>query len=309
VRSAATQATEAVADARNDPALRLALAARFYDRRPGIARYRRAEMAFMRWQVNRGVLAGPHASRPGSPWWRAVNERLLCDTCEAGALTGGQPGEASSQSVEKWLRFLHTPSARTWYRAHNASIVAGYLAHRDLAVHELLAERFFMEVALLRVLYAHSLVAAPRLALGRFAPCGRMLGDPRVGMTGAFLSLSRVLPDRYPLGDTALERLIQDENRLGRMLDYAVIAPRLQALYAFAAAEIEEPRLLEFVADGAPIYTWPSEEAHVWTTSSQPLAARALSRLTAPRAHTTVPVPAACSPTIPTGRQCRTLNP
>jgi hypothetical protein len=282
MRSAATQATDAVAAVRDAPARRLQLAARFYDQRPGIAPYRRAELAFMRWQLKRGVLAGPRASRPGSPWWRAVNERLLRDTSEAGALADGRRGDASSNSVENWLQFLDAPSASTWYRAHNASIVAGYLANRDLAVRELRAERFFMEVALLRVLYAHSLVAAPRLALGRFAPLGRVLGDPRVGMTGAFLSLSRVLPDHYPLDGVALERVIEDENRLGRMLDYAVITTRLEALYAFAAAEIEEPRLLELIADGAPVYTWPYREAHVWTATSQPLMAGALTRLTAP---------------------------
>jgi hypothetical protein len=48
----------------------------------------------------------------------------------------------------------------------------------------------------LRVLYAHALVAAPQLSLGRFAPLGRLPGDPRLGMAGAFLSLSRVLPER-----------------------------------------------------------------------------------------------------------------
>ena len=51
-----------------------------------------------------------------------------------------------------------------------------------------------MNVALARVLYAHALAGAPRLALGRFAPLGRLLGDPRLGMAGAFLSLRRVLP-------------------------------------------------------------------------------------------------------------------
>ena len=57
-----------------------------------------------------------------------------------------------------------------------------------------------MNVALGRVLYAHALIAAPRLAVGRFAALGRLLGDPRLGMAGAFLSLGRVLPNRYPLG-------------------------------------------------------------------------------------------------------------
>jgi hypothetical protein len=60
-----------VAAVRNDPARRLELAASFYDRRAGAASirsYRRAELAFMRWQLRRGVLAGPDAERPGSPW-------------------------------------------------------------------------------------------------------------------------------------------------------------------------------------------------------------------------------------------------
>jgi hypothetical protein len=55
-----------------------------------------------------------------------------------------------------------------------------------------------MNVALARVLYAYALAAAPRLALGRFAPLGRLLGDPRVGMPDVFLSLRRVLPDPLP---------------------------------------------------------------------------------------------------------------
>ena len=133
-------------------------------------------------------------------------------------------------------------------------------------------ERFFMNVALARVLYAHALVAAPRLALGRFAPLARLLGDPRLGMAGAFLSLRRVLPDRYPL-ERDVECYIADEQRLGRMLDYAVIAPRLQRLYEWSAEELGEPRLLELVRDGNPIYAWPFEQRHVWRTRHLPFRA------------------------------------
>jgi hypothetical protein len=132
----------------------------------------------MRWQAHRGVLNPLDASRPGSVWWRAMNERLLRDGCEAIGLLGGLAGEASSLAVRLWLEFSTRPMGRNWYRAHNASIVGGYLEHRDLAEAENRPERFFMNVALVRVLYAHALVGAPRLALGRFAPLGR-LGDPR----------------------------------------------------------------------------------------------------------------------------------
>ena len=113
-----------------------------------------------------------------------------------------------------------------------------------------------MNVALVRVLYAHALVGAPRLALGRLAPLARVLGDPRLGMAGAFLSLGRVLPDRYPL-DRDVESYLADEQRLGRLLDYAVIVPRLQRVYEWSAEELGQPGLLALVRDGNPTYAWP----------------------------------------------------
>jgi hypothetical protein len=224
--------------------------------------FRRAALSFMRWQARRGVLNRLDASPPGSVWWRAVNERLLRDGCETVALLGGLAGEPSSRAVRLWLEFGARPTGRNWYLAHNASIVDAYLEHRALADAQSAAERFFMNVAA-RVLYAHALNAAPRLALGRLALLGRLVGDPRLGMAGVFLSLRRVLPDRYPLA-LEVDRYIADEQRLGRLLDYAIIVPRLQRLYEWSADELAEPRLLTLVRDGNPIYAWPFEERHVW---------------------------------------------
>jgi hypothetical protein len=275
-----------VAAARDDPAERGALLERTYHgptgRAPRHLPFRRAALSFMRWQADRGVLDPPDASPPGSRWWRAVNERLLRDGCESMALAGGRAGEPSSQAVRLWLRFIAKPTGRNWYRAHNASIVGAYLEHQDLAEAESAAERFFMNVALGRVLYAHALNAAPRLALGRCAPLGRLLGDPRLGMAGAFLSLGRVLPERYPLAYD-VQRYIAAEHRLGRMLDYAVIVPRLQPLYEWSADELGEPRLLDLVRDGNPVYAWPFEERHVWRSTDRPLAGRLLERATRTR--------------------------
>src|SRR4029453_1395432 len=114
--------------------------------------FRRAALSFMRWQARRGVLNALDATPPGSVWWRAVNERLLRDGCETVALLGGTDGEPSSRAVRLWLKFAAKPRGRNWYRAHNASIVAGYLEHRNLADEEVVPERFFMNVALARVL-------------------------------------------------------------------------------------------------------------------------------------------------------------
>lgn len=275
-----------VAASRDDPAARFALIKRTYHgptgRAPRHLPFRRAALSFMRWQAQRGLLNPLEASPPGSPWWRAVNERLLRDGCESVALVGDRPGAPSSQAVRLWLEFIARPTGGNWYRAHNASIVGGYLEHRTLAESESAPERFFMNVALARVLYAHTLVAAPRLALGRLAPLARLLGDPRLGMAGAFLSLRRVLPNRYPL-EQDVESYIAGEQRLGRMLDYAVIAPRLQRLYEWSSEELTEPRLLELVRHGNPIYAWPFEERHVWRSLRAPRTARLLERAT--RAH------------------------
>ena len=284
--AALASAEAQVAAARDDPAARLALVARTYHgptgRAPRHLPFRRAALSFMRWQVHRGVLDPLDASPPGSVWWRAVNERLLRDGCESVALVGGLAGEPSSQPVRRWLEFIARPTGRNWYRAHNASIVDAYLEHRDLAEAESAPERFFMNVALVRVLYAHALVGAPRLALGRLAPLSRLLGDPRLGMAGVFLSLRRVLPNRYPLA-LDVERYIADEQRLGRLLDYAVIVPRLQRIYEWSTAELGEPRLLELVRDGNPIYAWPFEERHVWRPPRMPPVGRVLERATRAR--------------------------
>jgi len=275
-----------VAAARNDPAARLALLARTYQgptgRAPRHLPFRRAALSFMRWQAQRGLLNPLEATPPGSVWWRTINERLLRDGCEALALVGGLRGEPSSQAVRQWLEFIATPTPPCWYRAHNASIVAGYLDHEALAEEENAPERFFINVALARVLYAHALVAAPRLALGRLSVVGRVVGDPRLGMAGAFLSLRRVIPDDYPLV-REVEWYIADEQRLGRWLDYGVIAPRLQGLYEWSAEELDVPRLLELVRDGNPIYAWPFEERHVWRPQHVPVAGAVLERVTRAR--------------------------
>jgi hypothetical protein len=91
---------------RDKPNQRLEIAARFYDDRPGhppIRSYRRAELAFMRWQISRGVLAAMTSAQPGSKWWRALNEGLLRDALEAGQLAAGTPAPPSRPAVKRWM--------------------------------------------------------------------------------------------------------------------------------------------------------------------------------------------------------------
>ena len=171
------------------------------------------------------------------------------------------------------LDFIEKPTARTWYRAHNTSIVSAYLGNQELARHESRVERFFINLVLARVLYAHALVAEPGLALGRLAPIGRALGDPRLGMTGIFLSLSRILPDHYPLGED-VESYIAAEHSFGHLLDVGIIVPRLERLYHWSADVLGlwELRALVDRGRGVPTYAWDPADAAVWHPAPSMLA-------------------------------------
>jgi hypothetical protein len=220
---------------------------------------------------------------PGSPWWRAVNERLLRDTAEARGRALGLSGPASSWSAACCIAFARQPSARSWYRAHNASIVAAYLDHRELAESETRPERFFLNLILVRVLFAHALVASPRLALSWLWPIGPVLGDPRLTITSIFVSLSRVLPDQYPL-TRDVQWYIDNEQKFGRILDLGMIRPRLGALYSWSAAELSMPELCTLVQDGVPTYSWDVTDVEPWNPATGRLAHAARSLLPA-RGH------------------------
>jgi hypothetical protein len=281
--TAADEADRLVAEVRDDPAGRIRLAIDSYATLSGASRYQpylRAVLAFMRWQNSRGVLNPPWADRPGSPWWRAVNEDLLRDTCEARILVQRGSARASRRSVALWIDFFEEPSTKSWYLAHNASIVAAYLAREDLAVAETPVERFFMNVVLLRVLYAQALVVDGRLALGRLSLLGRLVSHPRARAPEALLAMKDVLPGEYPITTHSVGEIIDLENPLGRLLDYAVIATRIEALYASAAHALGDLRLLGLVRNGAPVYAWPYEQRHVWDLPPARFPARLLRFLT-----------------------------
>ncbi|MEU7897433.1 hypothetical protein AB0B45_31795 [Nonomuraea sp. NPDC049152] len=224
-----------------NPALRLAQAASFYQ--GTLRRYGRAELSFLRWEISRGVMTA-------SPWWQAVNDRLLRDKADM---------------TPFWQEFRQTSSPATWYRAHNHSIASGYLEHEALARQELPAERLMINVALIRVLFAHAMVARPALALGRLRRLGPLLGDPRRGSVKLFLDLHHSFPPHYPLTGLTAEDMFAAEGTSARMLDFGIILPRLTELYRFAAVDLELPRLAELVSDNAPRYAGLDLDPAHWT--------------------------------------------
>jgi hypothetical protein len=73
-----------------------------------------------------------------------------------------------------------------------------------------------------------------------------------------------VFPDRYPLTGVSVDDLLAGERRFLRSVDYGVIAARIDALYAFAAHSLGEPRVKGLVRDGVPAYVWPSDAREPW---------------------------------------------
>jgi hypothetical protein len=83
-----------------------------------------------------------------------------------------------------------------------------------------------------------------------------------------------VLPLEYPIDQVTIEDIIDSENPLFRIVDFRVIAPRAEALYALSARVLGEPRLLRLVGDGALTYAWPPEQRHVWQRRTRVTRAR-----------------------------------
>jgi hypothetical protein len=301
--AALASAETQVAAARDDPAARLALIARTYHgptgRAPQHLPFRRAALSFMRWQARRGVLNPLDASPPGSVWWRAVNERLLRDGCEDVALLGGLAGEPSSQAVRLWLEFGARPTGatgterttraswpRTWSTASSPSGErAGALLHERRARARPLRARACRGTA-------------PRAGKVRSgsAACS---ATPGSGMAGLFLSLRRVLPNRYPLA-LDVERYIADEQRLGRLLDYAVDRPPV-----FCSASTSGRRTSSASRESSSWFARAtrstpgrSKKHHVWHSPRMRLLGRILERAT--RAGDSSPRPYArtCAHTV-----------
>jgi hypothetical protein len=116
-RSAADWALRQVEAVRDEPAKRLELLERTYHgpfgHAPHHLPFRRAAVAFIRWTLERGVLAPLDSTPAGSPWWRAANERLLQDGCEAVARSAGLGGPPSSPTISLWMSFITDPRRQT----------------------------------------------------------------------------------------------------------------------------------------------------------------------------------------------------
>lgn len=212
--------------------------------------YGRSELDFLRWEIARGVLDPAR----GSPWWRAVNLSFLYwgRLAELGHDAGLGP-DGAPVPVDAWLAYFAAPSSRSWYRAHNTAIVAGYAECLGPAGSEPRTEQVFVNMVLYRLLFAQGMVEG-----AEFGPLGRFLADPELPSVDLLVHLPDFYPHHYPLSAADARHVMHRghslEEAATRCLDLVLIHPQLTRLYHKAVAWTGAPVLTSWVARGEPVY-------------------------------------------------------
>lgn len=238
------------------PEERLKLRKAFYSKyghsKNGGYGYGNSELAFLSWEINRGVLNALEQTAKGSRWWRKVNSAFLIYSEWAGACYAEDPDyESDDHRVNMWLEFLRYPTEQTWYRAHNCSIVTGYLLALEEAHLEEKAERIFMNEVLYRLLFAQSMVECPD-----WIP--ELLADPRLPSVDLLVHMDHFYPDHYPLTPEDIRHVMHKgydlEEEAVKIMDEVIILPHITKMYQEASQWLGIPELKEFISDGKAVY-------------------------------------------------------
>ncbi|WP_436795809.1 hypothetical protein [Actinospongicola halichondriae] len=259
----AAEADAQVAAVADDPTARYRLAESFYVCHPGEGwhSYGASELAFLKWEIHRGVLDPVgDAVKPGSAWWRAVNAELLRDAIEARLMfDAGDTEPGSTRGVRAWQRFLADPHATSWYRAHNTSIALGYLHHVASATDEEPHEQKLMSLTLTRVLYAQAIVEDHDWALGHLSRVARWFFRPSASGVSIAMHVPDLSPQHYPLRSD-LRRRTPAWTHLGDpfiwFVDHVLIGSRLDQLYDLTATSLDLPELRRLSRSGVASYPW-----------------------------------------------------
>lgn len=259
---ATREAARLVESVRENPAGRIALVEEAYrsgtDQRTEA--YSRGEVAFVRWAVDRGALGTPDvgsAAVRGSTWWRSVNEAIVLDCLSASLLHREGVASIGQPSIDRWLRFFDSPSAESWYTAHNATTVVAYLTAREPATFESPGEQVLMNLVLIRALYGF-ILAAGEAKLGRTGQFGRLISDPASEGMAAVIESDEFYPTDYPLHGETERRLVSSgytpQAIMGKFGERLISRVDLSSVYAWNSGRIGVPELMQLLRRGSPCY-------------------------------------------------------
>jgi hypothetical protein len=214
-----------------------------------------SELAFIKWEIRRGTLnALDDKNSPGSPWWREVNTHFLyLGTLAQLIYKSKTTYDDIPVPVKFWLEYMHDPNECSWYRAHNSSIISGYIKANAIAFNETVYEQYFMNIVLYRLLYAQSMVEGVS-----FGILGKLFANPRGGAVKLITDIEAFYPSHYPLSKEDIKYVTHHAHnlsgRLEAIFDAFLILPHLDKLYTEAALWNESPQLRTFVKNNHPIY-------------------------------------------------------
>jgi len=254
-----TKAKAMVDAVKDDPAGRLELRKKFYSKYgrglEGNYGFGNSEIAFMEWEISRGVL-NPlfDKKRPGSPWWRKVNGLFIYFATLAALIEEENPKITDEPNeVRLWRHYIQKPAAKTWYKAHNASIVQGYLQSRREAEEETLPEKLFINMVLYRVLFAQAMVEG--VPMGKL---GAVLADPNLPSVNVLVHIPDFYPSHYPLTTGGIAAILHKSKNLEEymveVLDDSMIIPHLAELYENASNWLTIQELKAMLKGDIPIY-------------------------------------------------------
>ena len=259
------QVTELCQEIKNKPEARYATRKAFYTLyglvENGGAAYGRSELAFLEWEVNRGVLNPlDDPQQAGSEWWRNTNLNFIFYSELAGAMFAHKITHPDAPlCVHKWLDFLNEPSAQSWFIAHNSSILDGFNKYEGCTRLENKIEVEFINITLYRLLFAQAMVEGATL----FPEIAEKIADPRSFGVELLVSLPDFYPDHYPLTPADIPIINgwvdTPEDHAVFLLDHIILA-NIHNLYIEAAKWNESPFTVDFLTK----YTIPLTKIHVY---------------------------------------------
>lgn len=216
--------------------------------------YGASEIAFLGWE-ERCVLRPPDANPPGSAWWSNVNLWFIyLSELGAKAYQVGFPKSKLPVAAQFWVSFIEDPNPQIWYKAHNSSIIDGYLKYPQLAKKENFPEKIFINMVLYRLLFAQSMVEGKFL----FPKLGKILGDPRGNSVEFITHLDAYYPSSYPMSKKDINEVLGKVHSLGELgvkfLDDVLIEPELTHLYHEASIWNKQAGLNLLIVHNKPAY-------------------------------------------------------
>jgi hypothetical protein len=213
-----------------------------------------SEISFFKWE-ERGVLHPIEAKPPGSQWWSNVNLWFIfLSEFGARAVTAGLMKKLPPGPPKFWAEFIVDQQPKSWYKAHNSSIIEGYLKYSDMAELESIPEKVFLNQVLCRLLFAQYMVEGNFF----FPRIGEFLANPQGISVRLITHLDGFYPKHYPMTKKEIEEVMGESNhfqgRLVKFLDRTIILPKILKIYTLASEINSQPLLLKFLINNKPSY-------------------------------------------------------